>query len=645
MNKKIYLLIIISFLGNSLIAQKKELGNVTIAELKEKFHPIDSSASAAYLIKKGTTKFLLDNDGYWTLETIVNVKIKIYKKEGLKYANQSVSYYVGGITKEAVSFSNEATYNLVDNKVVKTKLKSEGVFKEEFNENWSVKKITFPDVKEGSIIEYSYRLITPYITNFNDWYFQKEIPVDYVNYDIYIPKYFEYRTIITGYEQIESKSEPIMTSQYGEVKFSFKKNNIPAIKDESFVANIDNYTSILKLELISITYPNKPKENIAITWSDVVKNIYNQSEFGAQLKKDNYFEDDLTALLKDINSNREKINAIFNYVQNRMSWNKKRGIYCNDGVKKAYQEKTGNIAEINLMLTAMLRYAGLNANPIVLSTRDNGIAIFPTRSSFNYVISAVEIDNEIILLDATDKNSLPNVLPIRDLNWNGRIIRKEGSSDEISLIPNFISKEMTNVLVSIKNDGELNGQISKQYSGYNAFDFRDDFQAMSEESYLEKIEKRYNTEISDYKIEGKNDLNINVKETYTFKQNNSVEIIGDKMYFSPLLFLTENLNPFLQEKREYPVDFIFSTHERVIIKIDIPDNYEVESIPKSISMPFIENYLSFKLNISTNDKQIQILAVNEINSTIIPANYYSELKAYFSELIKRENEKIVLKKI
>ena len=645
MIKKIVLFVLIYFFTNLSFAQKKELGKVTVDELKEKFHPIDSSATAAYLIKKGTTRFLLDADGYWTLETIVNVKIKIYKKEGLKYANQSVSYYVGGNTKEVVSFSNEATYNLVDNKVIKTKLKSEGMFKEEFNENWNVKKITFPDVKEGSIIEYSYRLLSPYITNFNDWYFQKEIPVDYVNYDIYIPKYFEYRTIVTGFEQIESKSEPIITSDYGEVKFSFKKNNIPAIKDESFVANIDNYTSILKLELISISYPNKPKENIAITWSDVVRNIYNQSEFGTQLKKDNYFEDDITLLLKDIISNREKINTIFNYVQNRMSWNKKRGIYCNDGVKKAYQEKTGNTAEINLMLTAMLRYAGLNANPIVLSTRDNGIAIFPTRSSFNYVISAVEIDNEIILLDATDKNSQPNILPIRDLNWNGRIIRKEGTSDEISLIPNFISKEMTNLLVSIKSDGELNGQISKQYSGYNAFDFRDDFQALSEESYLEKIEKKYNTEVSDYKIEGKNDLNTNVKETYTFKQNNSIEIIGDKMYFSPLLFLTEKLNPFIQENREYPVDFIFPFQERVILKIDIPNEYEVESIPKSISMPFTENYLNFKLSISSNDKQIQIMAINEINSTIIPAVNYPELKAYFSELIKRENEKIVLKKI
>jgi hypothetical protein len=57
---------------------------------------------------------------------------------------------------------------------------------------------------------------------------------------------------------------------------------------------------------------------------------------------------------------------------------------------KAYKDKTGNVAEINLMLTAMLRYAGLNANPVLVSTRSNGIAMFPNRTAFNYVIAAVE---------------------------------------------------------------------------------------------------------------------------------------------------------------------------------------------------------------------------------------------------------------
>jgi hypothetical protein len=52
---------------------------------------------------------------------------------------------------------------------------------------------------------------------------------------------------------------------------------------------------------------------------------------------------------------------VFNHVKN-LKWNGYYGYSCNDGVKKKYKDKTGNVAEINLMLTAMLRYANLNAN-------------------------------------------------------------------------------------------------------------------------------------------------------------------------------------------------------------------------------------------------------------------------------------------
>ena len=48
------------------------------------------------------------------------------------------------------------------------------------------------------------------------------------------------------------------------------------------------------------------------------------------------------------------------------------------------------------MLIAMLRYAKIESNPVLISTRQNGIAMFPNRSAYNYVIAAVEIENDLI---------------------------------------------------------------------------------------------------------------------------------------------------------------------------------------------------------------------------------------------------------
>ena len=69
----------------------------------------------------------------------------------------------------------------------------------------------------------------------------------------------------------------------------------------------------------------------------------------------------------------------------------------------------------------MLREAGLGANPVLVSTRNHNIPLFPTLDGFNYVVSLVEFtDGNSILLDATEKYAMPNVLPYRALNWNGR---------------------------------------------------------------------------------------------------------------------------------------------------------------------------------------------------------------------------------
>jgi hypothetical protein len=329
-----------------------------------------------------------------------------------------------------------------------------------------------------------------------------------------------------------------------------------------------------------------------------------------------------------------------------VKWNDYTSYYCSDGVRKAYKDMIGNVAEINLMLTAMLRFAGLEANPVLISTRSNGISLFPNRTAYNYVISTVEVENGLVLLDATDVYSLPNILPIRDLNWFGRIIRKDGSSAEVDLMPKELSYDVTNIMATISNDGVIEGKIREQHLNYNALAFRQNYNNLAQESYLELLEKkRNNIEISDYAITGKKELDQSVVENYSFKHNTSVEVIGNKMFFSPLLFFAEKENPFKQEKREYPVDFVFPNEDRYLINITIPDGYVVESLPQSVSIPMSDDLVTLKYIVSSNENKIQLSVTLDINTAIISAEYYEELKAMFNEIVKKENEKIILKKI
>jgi len=667
---KFFSFLCVLFILSKTTAQEFKLGKVSIAELEQKAHPKDSSAAAAILYKKSTSTIEYNQNEGFVLITKVDARIKIYKKEGYDWANQGVVYYIGSNdSREKVDFSDVSTFNLVNGKIEKTKLKSDGVFNEEVNKYRARKKIAMPNVKEGSVLEYSYIVRSPNIGMIREWAFQTSIPVNYSEYTTYIPEYYTFNVRQKGYVfpkvTSEKRTKSILFTNkersgglnskttfstdnvdYLEIQTTYIAEDLPAMKEESYVNNIDNYTSSLEQELSMVKFPNSPMKTFSTDWNSVAKTIYEYDDFGPELNKTGYFEDDLKVLLAGVIKPEEKILIILNHVKSNVKWDKYYGYSCDKGVRKAYQEKSGNIAEINLMLTAMLRYAGLTANPVLVSTRSNGIALFPNRTAYNYVIAAVETENGYILVDASDKLSVPNVLPMRTLNWYGRLIRKDGTSEEIDLMPKKTSNDIVFMNYSIDSEGKVTGQTRRQCTDYNAMVTRENIFSTKEDEYLEKLENQNNKiEISDYSKTNEKDILMPIIEAYSFAGNNLCEVIGGKIYVSPMLFFANEKNPFNQETREYPVDFGFPFLDKYSITIRIPDGFTVETLPTPAAMSMEDNLGSFKFNIAANENTLQMSISHQINNAIVSTEQYQMLKDYYKAMIAKESEKIVLKKI
>ncbi|CAI2765580.1 DUF3857 domain-containing protein [Flavobacterium collinsii] len=670
---KFFSLFIALLFISKVTAQEFKPGKVSVAELEEKVHPKDSSAVAAILYKKGKTSIQYDsNEGFITV-TEVETRIKIYKKEGYGWANQKVWYYYAAGFKERVTFSDAVTYNLVNGKIEKTKLKSDGTFDEIVDKFKGQKKITMPNVKEGSVIEFSYTIRNPSDRMIREWDFQTSIPVNYSEYKTFVPEYYVFNTKQKGYVFPKVMVETIPRSlilvnkksisvgsvsgttrtnpsgekiDYKETSTTYVAKDFPAIKEEAFVNNIDNYTSSIQHELSMTKYPNAQLEMYSTDWNSVVKTIYEYDDFGPELNKTGYFEEDLKAILVGKNTPEDKILTILNYVKANVKWNDYSGYICDSGVRKAYKEKSGNIADINLMLTAMLRYAGLTANPVLVSTRSNGISLFPNRTAFNYVIAAVETPNGNVLLDASDKFSTPGVLPLRTLNWYGRLIRKDGSSEEVDLMPKKTSNDIVFMNYTIDPEGKVTGKTRRQCTDYNAMITRSNISSLKEEEYLEKLENLNNKiEISEYSKTNEKDILLPIVETYSFTGNNLCEVIGGKIYVSPMLFFANNENPFKQEVREYPVDFGFPFMDKYNITLQIPEGFAAETLPAPAIINMQDNLGTFKFNIAANDNLLQITIQHQINAAIVTTEQYEMLKEYYKGMIAKETEKIVLKRI
>ena len=653
------LLLLVLFSVDS-FSQKLELDKVSKEQLLEKRNQSDTTASAAFLFKKARTYFKYTSDEGFTSYTEFQIKLKVYKKEGLKWGNFRIPYYVGykTLNDEYIKLQSAYTYNLENDKIVKSKVTGEGKFEEQVNEYWKVKSLTFPNVKEGSIIELKYELKSENLWELPEFQFQYDIPVNNAEYLTEIPELYIYKGIQIGFVNVLKEEKLEYTTQYYEdqyrhsnelsynqIKTSYTVKNVPAIKEESYVNNIDNYLGKIVHELQIIRMPGKDPKQIATTWEDVAKSIYEDKEFNEAINKFDYFTGNVKSLINGVTSNEERIKKVFNFVKNYMNWDGKYGYYPKHKIDEAFRNKVGNVAEINLMLVSMLRMAGADANPVLVSTRENGIATFPNRSLFNYVIASVNIDEKTILLDATDKYSDLNVLPIRDLNWFGRLIKKDGTSTQINLMPTSNSKEVISMMVSLNTQGEISGKIRQQYFDYNAIEFREKYNGIAKESYVEKLEKQtVGLEVTDYNVQNSTDLTMPIIENYNFTSNNSVEIIGDKMYVSPLLFFATTENPFKQETRQYPIDFTYPNQEKYSISLTIPDGYIVETLPqpKAVAMP--DSLGGFKYIISNTGNQIQLLYTQDINQAIIGPEYYEILKNFYKEIVNKQTEKIVLKK-
>jgi len=641
-------------------AQKFELGKVSIAELQEKTNPNDTTAAAAILYNKGKTTYKYDNSTGFSVKHEYEFRIKIYKKEGLNWADFKVPYYVGyeNLNNEMVKFSDGMTYNLQNGVIVKTKLTGEGRFKKDVNEFWNEASIAMPNVKVGSVIEFKYTLTSENITEFPDYCFQYEIPVNYSEYRTEIPQFFVYKPILSGFKKIESESKIAngyqnFTNQYNQtVNLSFQQinsiytaRNVAALKSEPYVGNLSNYRSFVSHELEKTRFPEAPEKNYAMTWEGVAKMIYKEDRFGKELKTRSYFEAELAAYIKNTATNVATANAVFEFVKAKMNWDGKYGYLTKKGVKKAFEDKTGNTAEINLMLVSMLNHAGINANPVLISTVSNGIPVFPNRTIFNDVIAGAEIDGKIVLFDATDKNATMNILPLRDLNWNGRLIRQDGTSEEIPLFPQTTSKEVVTVVASLDAQGKFTGKARTLKTDYEAFGFRDKFRGVNKDNYLEKLEASLNDmQITQYSIENENDLLQPITETFTFASNNNAEFLGENIVINPMLGFMHSENPFTAEKREYPIYYAYPFQKKIMINIEIPEGFEIVSVPVSTSISTGENVGFFSYATQVAGRKIQITMSSEIKMAMLSAEFYDPLKAFYKQMIEKLNEKIVLKK-
>ncbi|WP_299703015.1 DUF3857 domain-containing protein [uncultured Pontibacter sp.] len=615
-------------------------GKVGEAELMMRSYDKDTSAAAVILSDYGVSYF--SAGGSLSLIFERRTRIKILKKSGYDWANVSVPLYQQGSRKETMSAVKGYTYNIENGKITKSKLEQSAVFEEQYSENRRSKKFTMPNVKEGSVIEYSYTVTSDFIYNLREWGFQNTIPTVWSEYRARIPQYFDYKTLQHGYHKLHEPNDKYDTNING---YRWVMVDLPALRAEKYITTLGDYQAKIEFELQMLRVPGKNDEVMTGDWKQVVDELLQDERFGSQLNRKGFFKDGIAALVSTHSEPEKQMATIYSHVQKSMNWNGKYGIYTTGALRKAFESKSGSAAEVNLLLTAMLQEAGLDAAPVLVSTREHGRVYkgTPLLNKFNYVIAHVTVDGKEFLLDATDPMLPAGMLPVRSLNGEGYLVKSKAAR-WVELKPSGLYQKYYNGNLVVNAQGQIKGEAKEVSGGYRALYIRKEITEEGEQKYTEKLNKEIGTyKVSTPSFKNISDLSSPLELQYKVESTGSPHPV-DVIYLNPMLGQGEKENPFKMEQRAYPVDFAVPISETLICRFTIPENYELEDSPQNVLMKLPNNGGSFTYIVEKNGNVVEVMSRIDIVKPIYYAEEYPYLKELYNQIVAKHAEKIVLKR-
>ena len=643
--KTLFLLPLCFVLGFSFSQVK--FGKIDTEELSRTQNALEPDASAE-IISKSAHYSVSYNSSAEEFEVLkeVEVRIKIYDRDKApdRLLNIEIPAYYVGSNKEKISNIRATTYNLENGKTVESKVANSDIFTEKIHDYLAVEKFAFPNVKNGSVLEYKYTILTPRIMDLDTWFFQAEVPVMHSRLYFEYPEFFHYQQDRRG-----EFTDPVKT-QKKNTAFNYKSkvdileaHNMASLRNEPFIQNTDNLRSSIRYELVEFNNPGFAYKNFATTWEAIVNDLFRSENYGSQLKGNNFLDKDI-ASFEAVNNPLEKMNGIFEFVKAKYTWDGYTGLYPEKGVRKTFSEKSGNGTDLNFILINMLNKAGIKAYPVVLSTVENGVLnFFPSRQKLNHTITAAVVENKIYLMDPIEKLSKINMLPQRDLNFKGFMMLETGKYQELELF-NTLTSEIKNQIVYKLEEDVLTGNFIQVKNNYYAMsDLRNKIR--NEKGFEGQYLSNYDMDVTEFQFQ-ENNARDAIRYTVAFEDEKSMQAVGNKLFIKPLLFLATESNAFQfrNAERKFPLEFGTPFTHVTSSKLEVPEGYTIESMPENFNMLLPQNAGGFDIKFTEEKGNIVVTSLLHVSQSILPQNFYTHVRNMFQEIVKKENEQIILVK-
>jgi hypothetical protein len=478
----------------------------------------------------------------------------------------------------------------------------------------------------------------------------------------------------------------------------FAMENVPAFNCKEFIYNPKDFMPKLNIHLEriqqrnqseiwqEITYPimittndfyytKTPEQRRMIpypagyihqtsNWEELNRKMLKHHRFGMPLKlpwKDKGALDSLTNRKK---SDQEKMTDIYNYIRNEIKWDSSYSIYATRvfdpflgkmyakltskfvnerSLRKPFEKKEGSNVEINFIMIHFLKRMGLEADPVMLSTREHGLIdtnIYDV-NQFNHVIVRTQINGKYIFLDATDTLRPYNFVRKNSIDVTGFLINENGY-EWVKIQNNDITKNIISTNITFRDNNTVIGSLKNEITGYDALDIR-------HEMLQNKISNTINNRIKT----GLEGVNLSVPEIKNLNNPDAPLIIksdlklpknvSGKFVFKPKIDIKFSNDNFMENFRKCPVELDYPFIYEYITKIQIPENFKVK-YPENESSQMFGNNVQFIYTIKKKNNELIINITYSIKQIRFPAYAYYAFADFVHKIENKLNEEIIIQK-
>ena len=630
------------------VTLNKRFGKVSKEELEMTEYKPDSAAVAVVLYENRNIQVDLSAGGAFVKDVDVHMRIKILKEEGTEWGDFSVMKYVSQSVPEIVTGIEVVTYNLENDKVVPTKMSREFIYTEDVSS--SFQKISFyaQEVKVGSVIEMKYSIHSDRFWEIDDVYFQKTIPVNWVESQVSIPGFFTFNKKLHGSlpVQYDSKLEPknLFGYQYEMVVDKFVAVDLPAFKYEPYIYYPRQYFSFVTYDIRSLRLPGMDTKYYGVSWDDV-DNTYVNSQIMTRFRAQCQFKEQVAALPEE-GTDIEKIASAVSLVKDNVVWDEKYKVFP-EPVGQVVKARSGSNADINCLIAGCLREMGYTVDMVLIKMRSSGMLLDfqPERNPYDtFILRVTGSDGSQYYLDGGSPHGYINVLPPDLLVTNARIVRPNVPGEWVDLTRLTRNGTTMTVATTLTDDLRLSGEYTCKETGNTSYSTKESYsESDDEQDYISEIETDLAIEIDDITFGQMKEYSSSSQTEYKFHKD--LDASGDFVYINPFLVKFHSADTFQSLQREFPIDFPFTYSLTYIFTFTVPEGYAVDQIPENRIFKFQPLASTARCSCTVNGNTVQMVYNFSQNKMVCGPEYYQDIRSYWKLLADIYDVVLVLKKL